>query len=101
MKTSTCPHCKKTIELDYRVGFSETCPHCGGDLHICIACRFYAPGHHNDCTENAAAMVVYKDRANRCDYFEWNYNRSFVENTDVEKAKAAFEALFGNYKKDE
>ncbi len=96
MKQGICPHCKREIELDYRVGFSDTCIHCGADLHVCIACKFYAPGYHNDCMESSAPIVVYKDRANRCDYFEWNYDASLSNTqTEAERAKAEFERLFG------
>ena len=94
MKTGICPHCGREINLDYRVGFRETCPGCDGDLHSCVACSFYEPGHHNDCREPRASMVQDKERANRCDWFAWGDNETTGEYEEVSKAKNALEALF-------
>ena len=46
-----CHACQKTLDIGDRVGRREACPFCGRDLHVCLNCRFYAPGAYNDCRE--------------------------------------------------
>jgi hypothetical protein len=72
---TTCPFCGKGIELGDRIGRRETCPLCGRDLHVCLCCRFYAPGTYNDCREPQAERVVVKDRSNFCDFFSFRMLR--------------------------
>jgi hypothetical protein len=64
-----CHACQKTLDIGDRVGRREACPFCGRDLHVCLNCRFYAPGAYNDCRETQAERVVEKDRSNFCDFF--------------------------------
>ncbi|HOI75414.1 MAG TPA: hypothetical protein PLO63_14815 [Syntrophales bacterium] len=68
---TTCPFCRKDIELGDRIGRRETCPLCGRDLHVCLCCLFYAPGSYNDCREPQAERVVVKDRSNFCDFYSF------------------------------
>lgn len=68
---TTCPFCRNDIELGDRIGRRETCPRCNRDLHVCLCCRFYAPGAYNDCREPQAERVVDKDRSNFCDFFSF------------------------------
>ncbi len=66
-----CHNCKKELDVGRKVGRREECPFCGSDLHVCLNCRFYAPGSYNDCKEPQAERVVDKARSNFCDYFEF------------------------------
>lgn len=68
---ATCPFCGKGIEVGDRIGRREACPLCYRDLHVCLCCRFYAPGAYNDCREPQAERVVDKDRSNFCDFFSF------------------------------
>lgn len=73
-----CPFCRNDIELGDRIGRRETCPRCNRDLHVCLCCRFYAPGAYNDCREPQAERVVIKDRSNFCDFFAFRDGSSLA-----------------------
>ncbi len=64
-----CALCKKEIEVDRYLSRKATCPNCGGDLHICLNCRFYSETAHNKCLEPKSEFQRSRDRANFCDYF--------------------------------
>jgi len=65
-----CAFCKTPIG-DGRIGFRDECPRCGGDLHICLSCRFYDPHVANQCREPAIPEPVRdKERRNLCEYFK-------------------------------
>lgn len=67
----TCWQCGHQIHLltAEKVGTRDTCPQCDADLHVCRNCRHFDPTSHNECRENQAEWVRYKDRNNYCDYF--------------------------------
>jgi hypothetical protein len=88
-----CYRCNHELVFEVKMGFRETCPHCASDLHVCKNCQLYDPGAHNSCRESTSDYVPDKEKANFCGYFK------FVEglregNAQVDKAKAALEALF-------
>jgi len=64
-----CHSCKAELDIDEKVGRSETCPACGSDLHVCYNCLFYSPSSYNECHEPQAERVVDKDRRNFCEFF--------------------------------
>ena len=66
-----CHHCKKELALDCFVGRQAQCPSCGADLHCCLNCTFYDANIYNNCRESQAERVVQKDRANFCDFFQY------------------------------
>jgi len=68
----SCFQCGHSIQLltAQKVLKSDVCPKCNADLHGCRNCRFFDPSVHNECRENQAEWVRYKDKANYCDYFE-------------------------------
>ena len=72
----------------------DTCPGCGADLHACVQCGFYAPGHYNDCREPQAERVLDKDRANFCDYFRPVEGSGRDPEDPKEAARARLDALF-------
>lgn len=93
-----CWKCGKENKIDF-AGRSTECDFCHADLHCCKGCKFYAPEDHFDCKENISEPVVYKDKANFCDFFmiKTESNSDISKNTDkAAKAKAAFNALFGD-----
>jgi hypothetical protein len=65
----------------------ETCRSCGGDLHICLNCRFYSDTAHNNCIETKAEHQRHREKANFCDYFQWATKTS-GGSTDEPDAKA-------------
>jgi hypothetical protein len=64
-----CWKCGTTIDVGERVGFRDECTQCGSPLHVCLNCRFYEPGYHNECQEPMAERVVEKARSNFCEFF--------------------------------
>ena len=76
-------------------GRKDTCPGCGADLHACAQCRFYAPGHYNDCREPQAERVLDKEKSNFCDLFEPSAGEGTPAGEDSRAAaKARLDALF-------
>lgn len=97
MKPSTalCHRCGAEIPFVGRVGRRDICSVCGSDLHCCLNCRFYAPGHHNDCREPGADRQVDKEVGNFCDYFELRRGeRGEQPEGNAVDARARLEALF-------
>ncbi len=86
-----CAVCHKDLEVVDKVFRRDECPHCGNDLHSCVQCSFYSPGHHNDCRESQADMVADKERANFCDYFELGRE---VSDSNIEDVKTKLDKLF-------
>ncbi len=79
---------------------SSTCPGCGKDLKICLNCRFYRPGAHQDCLETVPDPVTEKDSANFCDYFRFRQAPA-VKNPPAgavppDSARQNFNKLFGD-----
>lgn len=64
-----CALCGKQIEVDKYFSRKSVCPKCGGDLHICMNCRFFSERAHNKCTEPKAEFQRSREKANFCDYF--------------------------------
>lgn len=90
-----CWKCQK--EIDVEVFRTTECPSCHAQLHVCKACKFYAPGSHYDCRETVDDIVTDKERSNFCDSFSYGASTSGSANSDKSKAaKDAFNALFGD-----
>jgi hypothetical protein len=64
-----CALCGKQIDIDKYFSRKSVCPKCGGDLHICMNCRFYSERAHNKCIEPKAEFQRSREKANFCDYF--------------------------------
>ena len=64
-----CALCGKEVAADKYFSRKSICPECGGDLHICLNCRFYSETAHNKCLEPKAEFQRSRDKANFCDYF--------------------------------
>ncbi len=89
-----CFFCRGEIEIKTRVMRKDVCPHCGRDLHCCLQCRFHDTGFHNQCREPKAEMVRDRDRANLCDYFEFQGARGGEETSQKDEAKKRLDDLF-------
>ena len=89
-----CVFCGIPLEDNLEVHRSTTCASCGKDLKICLNCRFYSKGAHNDCLETSAEPVRDKDRSNFCDYFQFKTARD--QTSSKKNSKEEFLKLFGN-----
>jgi hypothetical protein len=94
-----CYSCGVPFPYDYKPGFNDVCDRCGKDLHVCLMCRFYAPGAHLDCSEDIEEHVVDKGKRNHCDFFmlaekyiDKSTSPGAISGSD---AKKKFNALFG------
>jgi len=92
-----CALCSKEVEIGRTLSRKETCPHCGGDLHICLNCRFYSETSHNKCLEPKAEFQRSRDRANFCDYFQYREGGSSAGSGSdaAAEAKRKLDDLFG------
>ncbi|HUI25220.1 MAG TPA: hypothetical protein VL403_03975 [Candidatus Kryptonia bacterium] len=93
-----CHHCGTDIGRIERVGRRDACLQCGADLHCCRNCRFYAPGHHNDCLEPQAERQVDKLAGNFCDYFSFRSGGSPAGKPAGGDARAKLDSLFAKRK---
>ena len=89
-----CVLCGKEVELDRYFSRKSTCPKCGGDLHICLNCRFYSETSHNKCIEPKAEFQRSRDKTNFCDYFTFKESASASVGKEKEDAKRRLEELF-------
>lgn len=64
-----CSLCSRQIEIDKYFSRKSVCPKCGGDMHICMNCKFYSERAHNKCIEPKAEFQRSREKANFCDYF--------------------------------
>jgi hypothetical protein len=93
-----CQRCGTDVGTLERVGRRDTCLRCGSDLHCCRNCRFYAPGHHNDCLETQAERQVDKRAGNFCDYFSFRVGPAGTQSGAPPDARSKLEALFAKKK---
>ena len=101
---AVCYSCGNPLDPRARIYRNTVCEKCGKELHVCLNCKFYAPGAHWDCRETISDPVHEKDRANFCDFFalaEGNGNaesgnRGGNDGKKAEDARSQFDSLFGN-----
>ena len=89
----TCAACGAG-PLQDQPGRRDVCPSCGADLHSCIQCSFYTPGHYNDCREPQADRVLDRERSNFCDFFRPKAAGAGAPSTAKGEARARLDALF-------
>jgi len=92
----TCALCSRQIDIDSYFSRKSSCPQCGGDLTICLNCKFYSKKSHNKCLEPKAEFQRSRDKANFCDYF--TFKESFAASSGKEKDEA-FRTLEDLFKK--
>jgi hypothetical protein len=89
-----CALCGKEIEIDKYFSRKSTCSHCGGDIHICLNCKFYSEKSHNKCLEPKAEFQRSRDHANFCDYFVYLESSSVPSRNEKEDALKKLNELF-------
>jgi len=89
-----CSLCGKEVDIDKHFSRKSSCPKCGGDLHICLNCRFYSEKSHNKCIEPKAEFQRSREKANFCDFFAFKESASSSSTVEKEGAKKRFEDLF-------
>lgn len=89
-----CTFCSKEINIEGRIGRTDTCPHCGADLHCCVQCEFYDQFAHNKCKEPESEWVADREKANFCDFFRFKGKKEAGSDRSKE-AKRKLEELFG------
>jgi len=90
----TCALCKKEITVDRHLSRKATCPICGGDLHICLNCKFFSESSHNKCLEPKAEFQRTRDRANFCDFFVFRASPASASSDEKEEARKRLDDLF-------
>ncbi len=93
-KGGSCWHCGKALtQLDY--GRSDTCQTCGKDTRTCKGCHFYEESSARQCHENQADLVINKEKANFCDYFQPTHSHQTGSSFKTQATlQAAAENLF-------
>lgn len=92
-----CWKCGASIEdLPQPPGRFAECDACHAELHVCRQCRFYDTAKAKHCAEPVAEEVKDKTRANFCDYFQLRPDAfTPADNTAAAAAQAELAALFG------
>jgi len=89
-----CALCNSAVNIDKYFTRKSTCPKCGGDLHICMNCKFYSPTSHNRCLEPKAEFQRNRERANFCDYFIFREGIPNASGNEKENARKKLDELF-------
>lgn len=90
----SCFSCNKPLEYEDRIGLREECPHCMADVHSCRNCHHYDVKVYNECKETSAEVVLVKDRANFCEYYQARAGEGVHPNQAKADLMSAAEALF-------
>ena len=96
-KNYICWTCQHELVMEVKVQRRDECPACGADLHVCKNCRFWDPGYHNECRENAAYYIRDREKANFCMAFEYKTTTE-EDGQEAESARDKLDALFKNLK---
>lgn len=68
---NNCWKCgKEIVDLPKKISFRELCPHCTSYLHCCKNCKFYAPGHSNQCLIPGTDPISDRETLNYCEEFQ-------------------------------
>jgi hypothetical protein len=89
-----CSLCRKETEIDRFFSKKSVCSKCGGDLHICLNCKFYSGSAHNKCIETKAEFQRSREKANFCDYFIFRESGHASPNKEREDAIKKLDDLF-------
>jgi len=80
----------------------QLCPGCGSDIHSCKNCTNYDEATSHNCREPNSPWLSDRTTTNECPFFEFRATPPNTPatpsqdkaNTEAEKAKEAFRALF-------
>ena len=92
-----CALCGKETQIDKYFSRKSTCTKCGGDIHICLNCKFYSESSHNKCLETKSEFQRTRDKTNFCDYFVFKETASSSSSGEKEDALKKLEDLFRNF----
>lgn len=91
----TCALCGKEALIDKHFSRKSSCQSCGGDLYICLNCRFYSETSHNRCLEPKSEFQRSRDKVNFCDYFQYRESAGKqAADNPKEDTRRRFEDLF-------
>ncbi len=88
-----CYSCGHENELLGAVGRRDLCERCEAELRCCLQCGLLEQSSYKRCREPQAEQPRALDRANFCDFFS-PVSREQAMQSEAERAKAAFDALF-------
>lgn len=102
-----CWKCGTVLDFAPPVSRSQECPSCGAYVRCCLNCKFYEKGAPYDCRESIEEPVRDKESSCFCAWFSLNPSaggifsaspaRLKAEHVSAsQKAKAAFNSLFGD-----
>lgn len=74
-----CWKCSKSLDDTLKIGFRTVCNHCDTDLHVCINCKYYAPGKPNDCIVPGTERLIDKEKGNYCEDFKPKLSSNNIE----------------------
>lgn len=94
-----CHYCRLSLSVDTQRKHTS-CPGCGSDIHSCKNCSNYDESLSHPCREANSPWISDRISANECPFFEFRASTpgpataAADKNTEAEKAKEAFRALF-------
>jgi hypothetical protein len=95
-----CHRCGREVRLTAALQRTDGCETCHSDLKCCLNCRFFDPSHSNQCREPQVDPVLYKDKANFCEFFQYREVSALSmpgmggAQAEKDSARAAFDSLF-------
>ena len=96
-KVFICQVCGQENQVGDIIGRRDSCSGCQTDLRSCCQCRHYDTAMANDCREPQVELVVDKERANFCDFYQPAAGSPAKGGGGLSKDEAAakWEELFG------
>lgn len=95
-----CHYCRLPLSIEMQQKH-QLCPGCGSDIHSCKNCINYDEASTSLCREPNSPWVADRTTTNQCPFFEFRPTAAAAapgaqekSNTEAEKAKEAFRALF-------
>jgi predicted RNA-binding Zn-ribbon protein involved in translation (DUF1610 family) len=96
-----CHYCRFSLSLSLQEK-NRMCPNCGSDIHSCMNCVHF-DFSSNKCKEPDSPWLRERDTENNCTFFEFREAHTLPAtspspeaNSEAERAKEAFRALFRN-----
>ncbi|MBU0550403.1 hypothetical protein KKB55_09095 [Myxococcota bacterium] len=96
-KRYICWKCGQEVDATIKISRQDDCDACGADLRVCKNCRFWDPGHHNECRENISYYIRDREKANFCAAFEFKHTGEDA-GQEADAARSKLEDLFKNLK---
>ncbi|MBI2889782.1 MAG: hypothetical protein HYY13_03250 [Nitrospirae bacterium] len=65
----SCFKCGAVLVAEGRITRNDVCEKCSAYIRVCYNCSYYDAHAPHECAEPSAEPVLFKDRANLCDFF--------------------------------